>query len=256
MFQEKGGFDVVIANPPYLKERDGKSVFDLVKGSRLGKLYHQGKMDYWFFFLHLAIDVAKRDGVISFITPRYWLNSAGSEKLISRVNSNLSFVDFVDTGSLRVFDNVVGRHMVATYLKNKARFSEFIYKQLHDGLTGISHTETSHQATIRLLRRNYVFAKPGRITVDTHSIEVNDIIQLGEISLISQGIVQSPDKVSARHAAEFNLKKGTGVFVINERKLTDLRLTTEEKFASSVFITLLIYVLIQFEAKRSSTCFT
>ena len=56
---ENGGFDIVIANPPYLKERDNKNVFESVNNSTFGEKYHQGKMDFWCYFLHKAMDIAK-----------------------------------------------------------------------------------------------------------------------------------------------------------------------------------------------------
>ena len=45
MFNQKGGFDIVIANPPYLKERGNAKVFQAINDSDFGKKYHQGKMD-------------------------------------------------------------------------------------------------------------------------------------------------------------------------------------------------------------------
>jgi len=30
VFHRKDGFDVVIANPPYMKERDNKSIFEVI----------------------------------------------------------------------------------------------------------------------------------------------------------------------------------------------------------------------------------
>jgi adenine-specific DNA-methyltransferase len=41
-----GGFDCVIGNPPYLKERGNQEIFSPVMQSNYKK-YHQGKMDYW-----------------------------------------------------------------------------------------------------------------------------------------------------------------------------------------------------------------
>jgi len=46
MFGVESGFDVVIGNPPYIKERDSKGVFDVVRKSPLGKTYSESKMDY------------------------------------------------------------------------------------------------------------------------------------------------------------------------------------------------------------------
>ena len=40
-------------------------------------------MDYWYFFLHKAIDIVSKSGVVSYITSRYWLNSSGAKKINS-----------------------------------------------------------------------------------------------------------------------------------------------------------------------------
>ena len=135
IFHGKGGFDVVIANPPYLKERDNKKIFEPINKSDFGKKYHQGKMDYWYYFLHKAIDIVRMSGTIAYITSRYWLNSSGAKKLICRVNDELSFVHFVDIGKLKVFDEVAGQHMVAVY--QRQRKEQFVYKQLVNNLSDI-----------------------------------------------------------------------------------------------------------------------
>ena len=90
-------------------------------------------MDFWFYFLHKAIELIKDKGVISFITSRYWLNSQGAKKLIKRVSSELSFISFVDIGKLKVFDSVAGQHMVAVYKKTK-NIDSFIYKKLENDI--------------------------------------------------------------------------------------------------------------------------
>ncbi len=97
MFGIKDGFDVVIGNPPYLKERDNAHFFEPVNNSDFGKKWHQGKMDFWFYFLHKSIDLSKSE--ICFITSRYWLNSQGAKKLIKRVREELFFINEYTTSS-------------------------------------------------------------------------------------------------------------------------------------------------------------
>ena len=46
------GFDVIIGNPPYIKELDAKDIFEPIRKSPKWQIYLQGKMDLWFFFLH------------------------------------------------------------------------------------------------------------------------------------------------------------------------------------------------------------
>jgi len=49
------GFDIVIANPPYIKEYTKRSAFKGLKKSP----YYQGKMDLWYFFACKSIDLLK-----------------------------------------------------------------------------------------------------------------------------------------------------------------------------------------------------
>ena len=103
---KQGGFDIVIGNPPYLKELDNKNIFESVKKSNYKK-YYQGKMDFWYFFLHRAIDVIKKGGYIGFITNSYFLKSEGASKLIERIKNELVFVKAVDFGSSRFLKMLV-----------------------------------------------------------------------------------------------------------------------------------------------------
>ena len=228
VFRENGGFDVVIANPPYLKERDNKKVFEIVNNSDLGKKYHQGKMDYWYYFLHMAIDIIRREGTISYITSRYWLNSSGAKKLISRVKENLSFIDFIDIGKLKVFSEVAGQHMVAVYAKNKT-IEDFIYKKLINDLIDIDKNQDTDNVTIRSLKNSKIFSESHEIIIEKDLIEFNKSINLGVICDVFQGVVQNPDKVSITSANKYNLRQGEGVFVVNQKEYKTLKLNVEER---------------------------
>lgn len=228
IFQAKGGFDVVIANPPYLKERDNKKVFEFVNNSEFGKKYHQGKMDYWYYFLHKAIDVVRKKGIISYITSRYWLNSSGAKKLIQRVKEELSFVSFVDIGKLKVFDEVAGQHMVALYAKNKA-LDNFLYKKLINDLTDIDSKQDTDNISVKTFTNSKIFSHPHEILIEEDLIEFKECVDLGKICDVFQGVVQNPDKVSAISATKYDLPQGEGVFVLNYHEYKTLKLNAEER---------------------------
>ena len=232
VFQEKGGFDIVIANPPYLKERNNKSRFELIKQTEWGKKWYQGKMDYWYFFLHRAIDISKESGSISFITSRYWLNSSGAKKLIARVKSKLAFAAFADIGKLKVFDEVAGQHMAAVYLKG--RRDTFIYRKLTNNLSDLDKIKENENLKIKLLSNSKVFSDDHiRLTVD--KLNYRGVVPLGNVFDVSQGIVQNPDKVSRKSAEKYNLPAGKGVFVLSDKELNELSLTKNEKSFVKLF---------------------
>lgn len=222
---EKGGFDVVIANPPYLKERDNKNIFEPVNNSSFGKKYHQGKMDFWYYFLHKAIDIVKSNGVISYITSRYWINSSGAKKLIQRVAAELSFANFIDIGKLQVFDAVAGQHMVATYKKTKT-IDNFIYKKLENDVSDINKNANTKNVTISKLSNKDIYSINNEIILDNGYQNLSNTIQLGKIADISQGVVEATDKVSSkqiRHKRVSDINVGDGVFVLNKFEFEELK---------------------------------
>ncbi|MBU4338993.1 Eco57I restriction-modification methylase domain-containing protein [Patescibacteria group bacterium] len=229
---EDGGFDIVIANPPYLKERDNKNVFERINHSTFGEKYHQGKMDFWYYFLHKAIDIVKSDGVISYITSRYWLNSSGAKKLIQRVNTELSFVNLVDIGKLKIFNAVAGQHMVAIYRKAKIN-DLFVYKKLENDISDINENKNTDNLTIKQLSNEHVFTKSNEIIFDSSHQDLDCVIPLGKIIDVSQGVVEATDKISNKQIKKTknipNIYAGDGVFVINKSELEKIKLNTNEK---------------------------
>lgn len=227
VFEKKDGFDVVIANPPYMKERDNKRVFESVNNSGFGKKYHQGKMDYWYYFLHKAIDVVKPDGVICYITSRYWINSTGAKKLIERVKDELSFDNLVDIGNLKVFENVVGQHMIALYTKSKL-VKNFTYKKLENDLSDLAKNSTTENLHISILNNEEIF-NDSQIVFDNDDLNYKDVIALGEIAEVIQGVVQNPDKVSNKTAKLYHLTVGEGVFVLKEDEIKRIKINEQEE---------------------------
>src|SRR3990167_1450506 len=113
-------------------------------------------MDYLYYFLHKANSLTRPDGMIAYITSRYWLNSSGSRKLIQRIQSELSFINVVGIGKLEVFDEVSGHHMVAVYQKNKL-CDKFVCKKLENDISDIDKYKNTENVKIQWLSSNAIF---------------------------------------------------------------------------------------------------
>lgn len=228
MFDATDGFDIVIGNPPYLKERDNASFFDPVNKSSFGKKWHQGKMDFWYYFLHKAMDLSSSE--ICFITSRYWLNSQGAKKLISRVSKELSFVNVVDIGKLKVFDAVAGHHMVSHF--SKKRIADFKYLKVEEDVGAIENWQNSELITRSLLSNETVFTENNEIILSKDEFsELADVVVLGSLYDVSQGVVEAADKISSKQLKNIGTSAfhvGQGVFVLSEQELKGLCLTSEE----------------------------
>ncbi len=64
------GFDIIIANPPYIKEgRMSKTFFEPYKDSP----YYKGKMDMWYLFACNGLDLLNSNGILCFIATNNWV---------------------------------------------------------------------------------------------------------------------------------------------------------------------------------------
>ena len=222
-----GGCDIVMGNPPYIKERESKHVFEAVTQSALGKRYHEGKMDYWFFFLHRALEITRPNGVIAYITSRYWINSTGSKKLINHIQECACLFHVVDIGALPVFEQVAGHHMLHFYKMEKPQ-SSCLVKRLENSLDDIALSASSDSLSISRQSPELLFNTYGEIRLYNSNIEVRSSLSVGDVYEVSQGVVQNPDKVSSVMSKRYGLKRGKGVFVLEKNEFESLKLNTKE----------------------------
>jgi adenine-specific DNA-methyltransferase len=230
VFRNHNGFDIVIANPPYISEKHNANVFKPVNDSLFGRLYHQGKMNYWFYFFHLAMNIIKEKSHIAFITPRYWINSKGSKKLINRIEKEASFVSIVDIGKLKVFDNVAGQHMIAIY--RNTQVDKFKYKKISTNIDEINNNIENENNSITYLRNLDVF-KNNEIILESQNLFNTSKITIDDFYYISQGVVEASDKISKKKLKEIaghsGFKVGQGIFVLTDEEVNLLALNDQEK---------------------------
>ena len=159
------------------------------------------------------------------------MNSSGAKKLIRRVRDELSFISFIDIGKLKVFDEVVGQHMVAVYIKDKEH-DEFIYKKLQNNLIDLNKMENTDNLHLKELKNSTIYSNQDEILVETEQMHLENVIRLGEICDVSQGVVEAPDRISKKALEKTpveNVQVGDGVFVLTQSEVDCLRLNAEER---------------------------
>lgn len=116
VFYENGGFDIVIGNPPYIGERKHKDAFLAVQSGSLSK-YYLGRMDFFYFFFHLALDLLKKDGICSLITTNYFTTALGGKLLRTDLKQRADIVELVNFNESKVFNSAAGQHNMITMFK-------------------------------------------------------------------------------------------------------------------------------------------
>lgn len=112
---EKGGFDIVIANPPYVKEYTNREAFD---GFRETSPYYMGKMDLWYGFACHGIDMLQPNGILCFIAQNNWTTSAGAKKMRNKVVKDAQILQLLDFNTYMVFENADIQTMIMLFRRN------------------------------------------------------------------------------------------------------------------------------------------
>jgi len=110
-------FDIVIGNPPYIEEKGHKHIFQPVAASILWKKFYLGKMNFFFFFFHLGLELTKKWGLINFITTNYYIISAGGKKLRQDFHDRSTILQLLNFDKLKIFESAQWQNNIITLLK-------------------------------------------------------------------------------------------------------------------------------------------
>jgi hypothetical protein len=105
VFQQRGGFDVVIANPPFVRMElimDDKPALK----RRFPHLF-SGRADLYVYFYGLGLDILRDNGCLTFISSNTYLNSKFGEKLRKHFHETSTVATLIDFAETKVFDAVV-----------------------------------------------------------------------------------------------------------------------------------------------------
>ena len=239
IFQENGGFNITIANPPYVKEGVNKSAFDGLRKSP----YYQGKMDLWYFFACKGIDISKPySGVISFIAQNNWVTSFGASKMRNKVVRDSQILNLIDFGDLKVFDAGI-QTMVMIFKKNQSiKEYNFDYRRLKGkpptskDMVLILNKETHKNTEYLLPRIERSNSLNKTLTFNDPEAEslLDKLASKADFQLtereVGKAIEYNFDSVKPKHIEVLNKshKVGDGVFVLKQKEKEKLSLTKKE----------------------------
>lgn len=247
MFDLKDGFDIIIGNPPYLGQSGNKETFRIVKNSPLGRLFHQRRMDYFYFFFHAGIELLKEHGTLSFITTNYFFNATYADKLRAHINKECQLVNLVDFNEVKVFESAQGQHnAITTLLKtSKITSSRYIYcerkeirttKELEHVLikedSSSLYAELSSDEIFNGIEHIDLKSKFNINQLDTPlSILEKSNCRISDFFTINQGVVTGGNKVSNRHLKTFRISAnaGEGIFILTSDEVAQLDLNSVEQ---------------------------
>ena len=107
----KGGFDVVIGNPPYVKQERLKDVKHVLEEKYLTFM---GTADLYCYFYELGINILRSGGILGYITSNKWLRAKYGTNIRQFLNQYY-IIEIEDHGSMKQFsDAEVNTNIIIT----------------------------------------------------------------------------------------------------------------------------------------------
>jgi len=102
VFEKKNGFDVVIANPPYVRVSGISEEEDKTIRNKYRAVF--GHYDLYIPFIERGIFLLNNKGVMAYITPNKYLTKRYANKLRPFLLKETSLIQLIDTSQAKTFD--------------------------------------------------------------------------------------------------------------------------------------------------------
>ena len=234
---KQGGFDVIIGNPPYIKEFVNKDAFNGLHDNP----YYQGKMDLWTMFACISIDLLKDNGVMGFIAPNNWVTNAGASIMRNKILADGELKTFIDFGDYKVFQQAGIQTMIYIFEKEKpSKKYEVDYLRINDKniseekliLDIFGEKQKIEIEPEKLVDKNITFSNQESGSIFDKIIKKKNF-ELTEKE-VGQGIVAAPDK--------YFLEKDIDLYSKDEQKFLKPFFTASGKYKSGESENFIFYI--------------
>jgi adenine-specific DNA-methyltransferase len=241
IFKKNDGFDLIIANPPYIKEYTDRDAFSQIKDHE----YYQGKMDIWYFMTCKSLDLLKNNGVLCFIAQNNWFTNSGAKILRNKIVEDSQIQEINDFSNYMIFDSADQQTMILMLSKNKTESYDFKYSKVLSqdfSKKDLIYFFNNHQSDKMFIenikfekkkyKNQYLVFSENKIEklLDHIEKERNFILKKNELS---QGMVGPQETLKPKiWKDELNkselYRSGEGIFCLNDIELKKLKLNKKE----------------------------
>lgn len=192
----KGGFDVVIGNPPYVRvqnlDKNSVKYFEQMYSTATGKF------DIYVLFNELGVKILRNLGLMSFIQPHRFINADFGKGLRHFFESNQFLKQIISFSDIDIFEGATT--YTAIFLIEKKEHDFLFYKEY-------KNVKPTYIAENLQLLNEKDFIKSRYLSIDKNweFIDKNELNLLNKIRLnnklsdisvnISQGIIPGSDKI-------------------------------------------------------------
>ena len=127
VFHEKKGFDVVIANPPYVRMESFKELKNTLKKEY--KVFHP-RADLYCYFLGLAYNISRPNGISTYISSNKYFRSGYGKPLRELLSQTATIKTIINFSGSRVFETAAVDTAIIIFQKLTSQDNEFLFVEV------------------------------------------------------------------------------------------------------------------------------
>jgi len=110
VFLEKGGFDIVIGNPPYVRHEKIRSIKPILEKQNYEVFISTA--DLYVYFYEKGYQLLKEQGILAYITSNKWMRTSYGEKLRKFLKGKTTILEIIDFVGYKIFDQKVDTNIL------------------------------------------------------------------------------------------------------------------------------------------------
>ncbi len=192
------GFDVVIGNPPYIRQ---EKIKDLKKRLQLERFYNPiskkiekyecftATADIYIYFFEKGYRLLKENALLSFITSNKYTRAKYGEKFRKFILENTQIVEYIDFNGVKVFESATVDTAILSFKKTFSTNNRFIYCDVNkdykkgESLYEFVSTHGFEYSQEDLNLDSFTFATPKELAIKKRIEEVGVPLKLWNIKI-------------------------------------------------------------------------
>jgi len=110
MFGVTDGFDIVIANPPYIRQEKIRNLKPIL--NKQGYEVFNATSDIYTYFYEKGYQILKESGILCFISSNKWMRAKYGEKLRKFFKEKVKLIKIIDFNGYKVFEATVDTNII------------------------------------------------------------------------------------------------------------------------------------------------
>ena len=214
---QKGGFDIVIGNPPYV---DYRSIEPFVQTEIFNKIFYsckntKEKYSLYIPFIESGLNIITQKGYFCYINPSKWLSALMAEGLREFIKLKFHVYEIVNLAHMKVFPDPTFTNL---------------------GLFFFRHKECSGKTRIKYTPQSYEELRSTPIMIDEDLLYFNSFIVLAKSNTELSGLLSRIESVDNTLKNDITLEWGSSASGFRKKKISKEKFESLEKSKKDDFL--------------------